>query len=486
MAFSKQPQQSTYQPKEVPLLYEDNHRLSSPTKDADLLNCYIELVKNKELGKQDYQITKRAGSTPYIPSVGASIVRGFHYNQDFQKLYYCVGSTMYIWNVATNTISSTLGGFFLSTIGEVGFCDYLYDTGVTVVIATDGTQLKQISSTDVTTPCTDPDLPVHRPVPVFLDGYLFLVKTDSSDIYNSDLNDPLAWTPGNFISAEITPDQTSYIAKLNNYLVVFGSGSIEYFWDAGNATGSPLQRNDTPVKFNGFLGGFAQNGQKIYFVGNNVESQPSVFMLEDFKIEEVGTPTVTRYLSSLAVNFVSGKCCITSIDGHTFYILNFVNVTYVMDIDSQIWTRWSYQQRGYFDARFAITGKAGNGLYSWFILEQDSTIYRLNSNLYQDGGINFTASGVTKNEYFDTYNQKTMHRLVIWADKPSSSATMQISWTDDDYQTYNTPRNIDLYQEVPDTHRLGRFRRRAFKWEWTQNQPIRIKKLEVELNMGQH
>jgi hypothetical protein len=85
---------------------------------------------------------------------------------------------------------------------------------------------------------------------------------------------------------------------------------------------------------------------------------------------------------------------------------------------------------------------------------------------------------------FDSYNQKSMGNLTIWADKPSSTASVTVYWSDDDYQNYNSGVSVDLYQERPNLNRLGRFRRRAFKLTYAANQPLRLKGLEVDVNMG--
>jgi hypothetical protein len=77
-----------------------------------------------------------------------------------------------------------------------------------------------------------------------------------------------------------------------------------------------------------------------------------------------------------------------------------------------------------------------------------------------------------------------MSLVTVWADKPASTASLLLSWSDDDYQTFSTARTIELMQERPSTDRLGRFRRRAFKWSFTSSLPMRFKGLEVQINMG--
>jgi len=98
------------------------------------------------------------------------------------------------------------------------------------------------------TEITDADFPTpHIPQPVFLDGYLFVAKANTQDIYNSDLDNPLLWTAGNFISAEMYPDKIVGLTKNNNYIYAVGRNSVEYLYDAANLT-SPLARHDSAVQ----------------------------------------------------------------------------------------------------------------------------------------------------------------------------------------------------------------------------------------------
>ena len=72
-------------------------------------------------------------------------------------------------------------------------------------------------------------------------GYTFVVKVGSADIYNSNNDNPMAWTAGDYISTEMLPDTVIRIGKLNNYLIAFGSASIEYFWDARTSQQLPAK-----------------------------------------------------------------------------------------------------------------------------------------------------------------------------------------------------------------------------------------------------
>jgi hypothetical protein len=481
LAFTKTPVNSTYQTKTVSLLAELNSRGTVPTTDVDYLNCFPEVNKNKTTSEKSVHIRKRDGYSSFLTLV-ASTNRGIYFWEDQARLYVATGNDITVYSIPDGTVLATLTNIFpTTTTGEVSFTEFLYDDGGVKIVVTDGTTLSTIDTANVVVASADADMPVHLPCIVFLDGYLFMIKQGTADLYNSDLNDPLAFTVGNFISSEIIPDKAIWLAKLNNYLLLFGNNSIEYFWDAANESGTPLQRNDSPTKFIGYMGGIAQLGSKIYFVGDFNHSQANVFMLEDFKMTPVGNESLSRYLNTVTGN-VKGN--LISFSGFNFYVLYAGSYTYVLELESSLWHRWSIGDDTFFNMNSSFNSKIGLVNYSFFTLTDDNKLYRFLPSLYQDDGENITTRGVTNNEEFETRNKKFMSKLTVWADKPTGASPLLIQWSDDDYQTWNDGITIDLNQDHPSDGRLGSFRRRAFKWTHTANQPLRLGQFEVDLNMG--
>lgn len=479
--FSKTPKESTYSTKQINLLQEMNSRGVTPTTDVDYVNCFPEITKNKTTSEKRVMIRKRDGTSSFITLAGPA--RAMYFWEDQAKLFVALGNNVAVYSMPAGTLLTTLANVYPTTSsGDVGFTEFLYDTGDVKIVTTDGTTLSTIDSTNTVVAGADPDMPVHLPNIVFLDGYLFIVKASSADLYNSNLNNPLLYTVGDFISSEIIPDKVTYVAKLNNYILLFGNDSIEYFWDAANASGSPLQRNDTPIKFTGLIGGITQIGSKIYFVGDVNHSQANVFLLEDFKITPVGNETTSRYLNT--VSSIGMYANILSIAGYNFYVLNAGTYTYVMELESLMWSRWAFGASTNFPINFGFNCRTSSDDASLFTFVGSSIIYKFNASLYQDAGTSITTKFVLNNEEFDTYNRKTMSRLVIWADRPTASSPILVQWSDDDYQSFNIGISVELFQVRPDIKRLGQFIRRAFKFTHTANQPLRLEMLEANINMG--
>lgn len=493
MAFSNTPELSTYSTVEIDLLKVNQSRDVSTNKDPNLINCYPEFTFNKLTNQQDVNIRKRPGYTTYISAPFGTVARGIYYWKDQDKLFYAVDRDMHVYTASTGSIFTTISNFFSvsSGTGPVGFVEFLYESGEVRLVVVDGIQIRTISTILSVVTGVDPDQPgtpstgTFLPIPIFLNGYLLIIKTDTADIYNSDSNNPLSFTSTGFINSEIEPDQLKSIAKLNNYIVVLGSSSIEYFYDASIATGSPLQRNEVPVKTIGYVTGLAQQSNRVYFVGTEKNGSVDVYVLEDLKISSLGNPGTKRYLSSYSLNYATNLLgSIVSCKGANWYVLSDAVRTDVLDLESQLWSQWANGATSVFPIKHSTSFASITGTRSIFVLSTSLTIFAFDQSVYQDNGTNFTVTIVTENEKFGTLLWKNMDKFIINADNPVSSQLINVQWTDDDYQSYNTAQTIDLFQSLPCIYQLGGFRERAFKLSYTGALPLRISKIECEINKG--
>ena len=483
MAFDKTPGQSTYQTKDIKLLQQWETRDKTNAKDNDTINCFYEVIKNKTTEDKEYYVVSRDGSVTYPYVVPSTNIRGIYYWEDQNKLFVAYDTSIAVITANTGVLVTTIAPGFAAGSTEVGFTEFNYDVGTTKLVVTNGTVLGTIDTANTFVASTDPDLPVpHVPTPVFLDGYVFLVKSGTADIYNSNLNDPLLYTAGNFITAEMLPDTLVRLERLNNYLIAFGSASIEYFWDAGIATGSPLQRNDTPVKLVGYVGGIAHWGNKIYFVGNTSTTGPELYVLDDLKIEDLGLPPLRRYLEPFSTGLYGSTF---SNGGHDFYALTVGTLTYVVDLETKLWTRFAYKAQTNFPIKFSLTLPfTGYGNTSLFVLDGVATMSSFRAGVFLDDGVDFSPTVITDPLMFSTYRKKFGGRLSILADRPTNTAYITVYWSDDDYQTWSAGRQVALNQEYPALNALGSFRRRAHKFIHTGNAQMRLQKAEIDVNMG--
>lgn len=477
------PVNSTYETKTIPPLSILDSRDYTGVYDSVAINCIAEI--DKENGNGEILLVKRDGTEEVIPNIGSETVRGlFHWNGQ-NKVFVAIGADIYIYNATDFSLIATLLAAFTSATTKVGFCSYLYEDGTSVLMCTDGTTLNKITTANAISASATVAATVgqHVATPIYYDGYLLLVKSGTGDCYNSDLNDPMTWTAGNFITAEILPDTITDIARINNYFILIGQESIEYFYDAGNPTGTPFARNDVFVKLIGLISrSIVSYGNQLFMVGRKNEAVPEVFMLEDFKLNPISTPAIRRWLLTVGPTI---RGFLLSFNGHDFYILQGAGRCYYYDITTQLWGRLAYQSSTTnFPITYAYIIDGTYGQESLFTTSNDNSVQRFNSEIYQDNEVDFSVIFRTKRLNFGTNNNKFMSSMVIWADRAPDVGSINVQVSDDDYQSFNTARSINLDHERPNAQQWGRFRTRAFKFTYTADAPLRIRNIEIDYNMG--
>jgi hypothetical protein len=216
-------------------------------------------------------------------------------------------------------------------------------TGVTTFTYTvTGTPATPATGTPV---CNQVDSTV--PGVAYLDGYIFVMNPDA-EIINSALEAPSNWNALDFITAEVEPSRGKGIAKQQNYIVAFCEHSTEFFYDAGNATGSPLSRMAQNASFVGCEDGYtiAYSAGTVFWVGKNKNRGRGVYRLNGLQPELVSTPAIDRILDTLG--FTTVHAFGFRINGSHFYLLNAIsdNLTLVFDVANNIWAQWTYTTAG--------------------------------------------------------------------------------------------------------------------------------------------
>lgn len=478
MAFSKSPSQDTYQTKDFKLLNTLSNRDTAETKDIICENGFYEITKSKLTSENEHYFVKRDGTSLYytLPSTG---IRGIYFWEEQDKIYVANDDDIIIITASTGVIVTTLTAAFTTSTGPVGFTEFLYDTGTVTVIASDGIYICEINSANAIFTGVDVDQPAaFDPHVVFMNGYLFLAATDTADIYNSDLNSPRTFTSGDVTSAEMEPDTLRRLSKMNNYVLALGTKSIEYFYDAAG-TASPLQRSETPIKSVGYYTGLQKHENRLFFIGRT-ETTTDLYILEDMKIKSVDNPTIKRILNTYSTITTS----IVSNGGHDFFLITAGGLTHAYDLVTELWTRWSFGANASFNCQFATLVQIGETKRTLFNIVGDTKLYKMNPAVYQDNSVNFNFINLSQNESFGTMREKFMSSLMVDCDRTTSTDTATITWSDDDYQTFSTARTVILNAYMPILTQLGKFRKRAIKFVYAGNYPLRLYKYSVDFNIG--
>lgn len=177
---------------------------------------------------------------------------------------------------------------------------------------------------------------------VWLDG-TFYVMDDRGTIYGSDLNDPASWNALNFITAIKEPGNGVALAKSQNYVIAFKQWSTEFFFDAGNAEGSPLSPVDNGFVLIGCASGasVANVSGTLFWISQTRQRGRAVHMMVGLEQAPVSTPDVERIINADDLSSVVAYGA--KISGQTFYVLTLKSsdITLVYNVQSKTWTRWT-------------------------------------------------------------------------------------------------------------------------------------------------
>lgn len=486
MPYSNSPSLSTYDTKRVSFITNPQQRSGAyPDRDARLVNMMVEEIDSPVGGQKTYFVKSRPGLA-VSHSVNSGTARGIFY-WDFHGVPYTI--TVVDAQIYYN---ATFLANISTTTGPVGFTLFVDSTGVVTLIMVDGVNGYEFTSPTVPpTTITSPDFPTpHLPFPIFLDGYLFLAKPDSQDIYNSNLDDATLWTAGDYISAEMYPDTIKALSKNNNYIYAIGNDSVEYFLDAANATGSPLQRHESAVQQFGTAAPYSvvQTEREVIFIGQTGNGGHTVWTIDGFKEKEIGIPAVKNAFLVEGSDLASATAYSLRVSGQKLYVIRLLSRTLVYSFDTKMWHEWASGNTNEvtFVGAYATDGPNGTA----YVLDTNGTlVYVMGEQYLDDHGVVFRQEITTAKQDFDTFNQKTMSRFTIIGDDPFGAAstaerTVYISWSDDDYNNWSTRRPLVFENDFPCIAQLGRFRRRAFKIQYESPRLIRWMGMEVDINKG--
>lgn len=449
------------------------------TKDQRFINCFLETVKDKDGGKELFYCKKRPGATRLIQPTGASssAPRGVYFWNG--HIYSVYGSSIYS---DTTLLSSAM----TTSSGIVAFEETRPGAVTQYLAINDGVKLFLISATNVVTIIT-----VNFPSPntsdlVFHDGYLFVMKTDAS-IWSCNFDDPTTWNPANFIYAQMENGIGVGLAHQNNYVVGFTDKQTQFFYDNANATGSPMNNADSTMQQVGCASqtSLQHTESMVFFVGNGTDGEPVVYSLDGTTgLNMISNAAENRMLAAEGSSIRQSYGLLFRVKGQYFYSLTLTSQarTLLYNIGNQTWTEW--------------TGTSYATIWPYVSIAQNSNaviaqhttdgyIYVLGNNTYQDNAVSFPMKFQSSKKDMETSKRKWFNRVELICDLQPTTAPVSIYYTDDDYQTFTTPRVLDMSQRCW-FRGAGAARRRAWVIEATTNTDIRWECLEMDVMLGDY
>jgi len=345
----------------------------------------------------------------------------------------------------------------------------------------------------------------------YLNGKAYIITTDAK-IYNCDTEDPLTWSATAFITAQRESDGGVSLVKHHDHLVAFGTRTIEFFYDAGNSSASPLSRRSDIYHSIGLLSGdtIFMEDDVIYGIGSHRTGGLFPFRMVNMKIEPVGSDTLSSFLTNARITEslnILGSGFTAS--RKTYYVITLYRIQTVivpqltLVMTGSGWGEWETETGGLtnfplvdWNLRTGETPRSGEGIMTNgdMVTIQDNLVptdtlvatgYFVDATVL-DGYVVETGAEGNNIEMivrtglidYDTTKWKNDTAVEIVADKTSTSQTATLKWSNENSDSWNTGRSVETSKRRI-LKAMGRFQRRNYELTYSGGEQYRVEGLDT-------
>lgn len=267
-----------------------------------------------------------------------------------------------------------------------GLDGYIYDTAMAT--------FTQIGDSDFTS--------LNNPIDVdFFDGHMFVGFGSSNTFAISNVNNAANWNALNRFEITSSGDErVRGIRTLGSRVFVFGRYVTERWYNTGSSNPSLFARDNNLILQYGCAAtgsiakGNLTSGERILvWLAEEKGGTISVRMTSGGISEAISTPAIEFRIAQLS-DISSARAYMYTIDGHSFYLINFTdervnesgqsvnNITFVYDFDSKLWHEQQMAQgEGYFSNSHAFFNRQHIlGHYNEAKLSELSSAYAFNDD----------------------------------------------------------------------------------------------------------
>jgi hypothetical protein len=462
-----------------------------PYKDQRFVNCFPIVVNNAITGKQSVKLVKRPGfapsSTVQNGSIGNALMVWSGQGTGTKLISSFGATTSSIYDGTTRLTTDHTDTTIISG-RTTGITETSLSGTATVVISASNNTAWWYQNSGTVTRITDADFPGNAGKTLagtfsHIDGYAVILTT-SGDLYNSDLNSVTSWGSINYLPMSSYPDLGVCSIRWSDYIMCFGTESIQFVKNTGNAAGSPFSRVEGMTVRMGIVNAdsVAQINDVVFWISTGPNGSVSVHAW-DGKLRRISTPEIDAQLLLVGASNLSMTTC--KFNGRSFVICSTNTRSFVYCVDSEAWHEWSSGDVLW----YKCVGVSAGADFVTYAISKTATsgkTYVLNpaSYSFNDDGRVYSAYARTNNIDLGTNNRKSWQKIDVICDHPTDESLLAVSWSDDDYQTYATERVLDLSDQRNVLYRLGNSRRRAFVFEHTSDTAMSIEALEITYDVG--
>ena len=342
--------------------------------DNRMINLFPEIIPE---GGKEPAFLNRAPGLKLEVSVGLGPIRGM----------WVLGGNLYV--VSRDKLYKVDSAYAVTTIGTVAGTSgpvSMADNGIQLFVACNGPSYIYNSQTDVFAQITDSDFQGAVTVS-YLDGYFVFNEPNSQKIWVTALLDGTSVDPLDFASAEGSPDGVVGIIADHREVWVFGTNSVEVWYNSGNAD-FPLSRIQGAFNELGCAAPYsiAKMDNGLFWLGKDARGQGIVYRANGYTGQRISTHAVEWQIQqyadmSDAIGYTYQQ------DGHSFYVLIFPQAdrTWVYDVATQAW----HERAGFANGDFTRHRSNCQAFFQGTVLVgdyQNANVYSFDLDDFSDNG----------------------------------------------------------------------------------------------------
>ena len=313
----------------TPILGSSYVARSINAADNRMVNLFPEVIPE---GGKEAGFLSRCPGLKYLQTVGTGPVRGLWAHQTNGSDFY-VASGQEFYKISSLTGTPTLLGTISGT-GPVSIAD----NGTQLFIACNPDSYIYNETLNTFAQITDIDFPGAVTVG-YLDGYFVFNEPDSQKFWVTQLFEGTQVDPLDFASSEGSPDGLVGIIVDHREVWLFGTDSVEVWYDAGLAD-FPLARIQGAFNEIGCVAAFsiAKLDNGLFWLGTDARGQGIVYRANGYTGQRISTHAI-EYAIAQYGNISDAVAYTYQQEGHAFYVLTFPsgNATWVYDVATQAW-----------------------------------------------------------------------------------------------------------------------------------------------------
>lgn len=307
---------------------------------------------------------------------------------------------------------------------------------------------------------------------VQLDGTVYVMDT-RGNVWGADVNSATSWTSTNYINTQEYVDPGIGVARLGRMLIGFSANSTEFFYNAGNATGSPLARVQGATSRTGCVNQYAycDFGDTVAFIGR-LDGATGVYLLNGTNPVKISDSVIDALLSASNVSNARLNTLVSWGQPRLVLTLSSSSTNmHAYDPATKFWHPWTLDD----PLSQSDTQSFSTTIGAVYVGASNSTYMAIG---------NSPATAALQIGRLANGRRVFVNSLRLIGDRAVSTLNIGIAMSYDDGQNFSTARDIDVSKENQILYRLGSGRTahvRITGLSGVSSRPHRLEAIELDL-----